>query len=533
MKRRQFLRRASAAALTLPLIIGGLPFHAHAHNTKSALLQALLQSNTETDRVLVLVQLTGGNDGLNTFIPLDQYSALASLRSNVLIPDNKVLKINGITNSGFHPSMPEFQSLFNGELLRVVQMVGYPQQNYSHFRSTDIWLTGSDYNETLLSGWLGRYLSDQFPGYPDGYPNASMPDPLALTIGSTTSTAFMGTEAQTAISISDPAKFYQLVDNTVDPAPNTPAGHELTYIRLVAQQTEKYTDVIKAAAEKATNRSTKYPTGNTLSDQLKIVARLIAGGLKTRVYLVSIGGFDTHSNQVDSSNTTAGTHATLLQKVSQAINAFQDDLQLLGIADRVVGMTFSEFGRRIVSNASLGTDHGAAAPLFVFGTQVLPGVLGNNPTINPGATVNDNLPHQYDFRQIYATVLKDWFGVSDETLTAVMLKEYSTVPIFKSTASSRQNLRTNAQVAEEMAFRTWPNPFWQTAGIEFNLHTAGQVQIEILQSDGRKVSTILNTALPAGKHEVFFDADLLPAGIYLAQLVTPSGVYMRRMTLVR
>jgi uncharacterized protein (DUF1501 family) len=171
------------------------------------------------------------------------------------------------------------------------------------------------------------------------------------------------------MAVTNPSSFYDLLDNAAGTVPATPAGDELAYIRLLAQQTNEYADVIKDAASKGTNKSTKYPTGvrgNNLAEQLKIVARLVHGGLQTPVYMVSIGGFDTHSAQVDASDTKEGAHAELLSQLSVAIEAFQDDLELLGISDRVVGMTFSEFGRRDQSNGSTGTDHGAAAPLLVF-----------------------------------------------------------------------------------------------------------------------------------------------------------------------
>ena len=207
------------------------------------------------------------------------------------------------------------------------------------------------------------------------------------------------------MSITDPTSFYNLVNNIVDPAPNTPAGNELTYIRTVASQTNLYTQRIRDAANTVTQQGT-YPTNNSLADQLKIVARLVKGGLKTRVYMVSFGSFDNHSLQTNTTDTTTGTHATLLQRVSDAIKAFTDDCTFLGIQNRVIGLTFSEFGRRIKSNSSVGTDHGAAAPLFLFGNNVISGVVGNNPTIPTNATVNDNIPFQYDFRSIYASILQ-------------------------------------------------------------------------------------------------------------------------------
>src|ERR1051325_8562283 len=195
------------------------------------------------------------------------------------------------------------------------------------------------------------------------------------------------------MSITDPASFYNLINGVEDPAPNNQMGHELTYVREMMKQTNQYSQRVKDAAAKVTTQST-YPTGNSLADQLKIVARLIKGGLKTRIYMVSYGSFDTHSLQTNATDTTIGTHANLLTNVSNAVKAFVDDCAGLGIGDRVIGMTFSEFGRRIKSNSSVGTDHGAAAPMILFGNGVISGVLGNNPTIPTNVTVNDNIPFQ-------------------------------------------------------------------------------------------------------------------------------------------
>ncbi|HYG15981.1 MAG TPA: hypothetical protein VEC12_09530, partial [Bacteroidia bacterium] len=255
MKRRDFIKTAAPVSL-LPIALNGFPVKAFG---ASPLLSLLAQRSVTNGRVLVLIQLNGGNDGLNTIIPLDQYSNLANARQNVLIPDMKVLKLQGHAQTGFHPAMTGLRTMFDNGLVNVVHDVGYPNPNFSHFRATDIWLTGSDSNQYLDSGWLGRFLDGQYPNYPDGYPNTDMPDPLAIQIGSVVSPGLQGEHASTGMAISNPDSFYQLITGTTDPAPNTPAGHELTYIRLVAQQTQLYSAVIKDAAGKAATKSTLYP----------------------------------------------------------------------------------------------------------------------------------------------------------------------------------------------------------------------------------------------------------------------------------
>ncbi|MEJ7672099.1 MAG: DUF1501 domain-containing protein [Chitinophagaceae bacterium] len=289
-----------------------------------------------------------------------------------------------------------------------------------------------------------------------------MPDPLGIQIGSVTSLTFQGPAVNMGMSISNPTSFYNLLNGVEDPAPNTPAGKELKYVRLVSKQTQKYATVIKSAADKVPVQGT-YPVNNSLADQLKIVARLIKGGLKTRMYMVSYGGFDNHSLQVNPADTTTGTHANLLRNVSDAIKAFQDDIKTLGVEERVVGMTFSEFGRRIKSNSSGGTDHGAAAPMILFGKNVTPAVWGTSPALPANASVNDNIPMQYDFRSVYASLLENWLCVKNSDLQTIMLKNFQNIPLVNSAScknvapnTSGTNLLTNS-----------PNPFSTSTTLTF------------------------------------------------------------------
>ena len=232
--------------------------------------------------------------------------------------------------------------------------------------------------------------------------------------------------------------------------------------------------------------------------------------------MVNMSGFDTHSAQVDTSDVTKGAHANLLGKLSSAIAAFQDDLKLMGIEDRVAGMTFSEFGRRIQSNFSVGTDHGAAAPLFVFGTGVQSGIIGSNPTIPSTTTVNDNVPMQYDFRQVYASVLKDWFGLtSTEVKDAMGGKDFNTLPIFKASLSS---LEEYADLLSTLKLDdAFPNPAIDRTTISFYTD-GGQVQLELFDALGTRIRTLSSAKFPAGKHNIEADLTGLRSGNYFYQL---------------
>jgi uncharacterized protein (DUF1501 family) len=420
MKRRSFLKTI-APVVVMPSLINGLTVKAYAN---ANITNQLAGIQVDTNKVIVLIQLNGGNDGLNTVLNLDQYDNLAAARGDILIPESAALALTGTTDVALHPAMTGMQQLYNEGKVTIVQGVSYPNPNYSHFRATDIIASAADAEQMLTTGWCGRYLEQEYPNFPTDYPNTNFPDPPAIQIGVGLPLLFQGTAANLAVTLSGTQIFDDWINGSVGTLPETPAGHELGYLRTVSQQTQSYAGQITTAALNITSQSPNYPAAgtNSLADQLKLVARLIAGGLQTRIYLVSLGGFDTHATQVVAGNTATGNHATLLGNLSQAIKAFMDDLTYLNIQERVVGLTFSEFGRRIISNGSGGTDHGAAYPMFVFGEQVASGIVGNSPVIPATTDENDNLAMQFDFRTIYASLLKDWF-CADQAMVDVALAD--------------------------------------------------------------------------------------------------------------
>ncbi len=528
MKRRKFISALSAATV-LPALLDGFSFKTFA---ASPLLQALA-SSTNNDHVLVLIQLNGGNDGLNMVIPLDQYANLSTARNNILIPSAQVLPLNGTVATGLHPAMTGFQQLFNNGVANIIQGVSYPSPNFSHFRATDIWLTASDSSQVLSSGWAGRYLDYEYPNYPVGYPNATVPDPLALEIGSTLSLALQGPAVGMGLAITDPTNFYNLINGIQDPAPNNNYGRELTYIREVSQQSQAYSTVITAAANTITQQSTSYPTAgtNSLADQLKIVARLVAGVLKTKIYMVNLGGFDTHSAQVDSSDPTIGTHATLLSKLSVAVAAFMDDLNFLNVADRVVGMTFSEFGRRIISNGSTGTDHGVGAPMLLFGNPVQNGILGTNPIIPVAATVNDNVAMQYDFRSVYASVLNEWFCVPQADLDQIMLQDFQLLPLVQSNACTTDIHEINKKAGENIVWND-PNPFTSSTYITFK-SKGGHVLLQVFDTEGKVLKTLADGEYAEGTHKLWYENENHPSGIYYLRLQNEAIQQVKNMIVVQ
>ena len=522
MKRRNFVR--NSLALLTPTVISGNPIHVL--NNHSIVDPAIL-AKVDNDRVLVIIQFNGGNDGLNTVIPVNQYGQYYNARTNIAIPEKKILALNGFSATGLHPAMTSMQRLFNEGQLDIVQSVGYPQPNFSHFRATDIWMSGSDSNEYLTTGWAGRFLDSNYPGYPDNYPNEVDTDPLAIQIGSITSLTCQGPLVNMGMSISDPNAFYNLFDTTEQSVPNTNAGYELSFIRRISKQTNKYATRIKAASDAVTQQEV-YPN-TSLANQLKIVSRLIKGGLKTKIYLVNYGGFDTHANQAVATDTSTGAHANLLGAISEAIGAFQNDIKNQEIEDRVIGMTYSEFGRRIKSNASGGTDHGAAAPLFLFGKNVRGGVFGDNPTIPTTVTAGDNIPYQHDFRTVYNSILKYWFCVKETENRQIMLKEYPTLNLINASACAAE---MNNPVFEKNAMIVaYPNPFTQLSRIEFKTE-GGHTLVQLLDASGTVIKLLVDATYSyAGMNSTTLIGSDLKPGVYYIRI--QNGIHQYVKTLIK
>ncbi len=502
MKRRKFLQ--SSSALSLPFFVGGTPFTAVG---KNKLFDVIGEGN---DKVLVLVQLQGGNDGLSTLLPMDQYDNLAAVRSNILVPENAVLSLTDV--AALHPRMGDMRRLWDDSKLGFIQGVAYPNQNRSHFRSTDIWNTASEPDEFLTTGWMGRYFELNHANFPDGYPNEACPDPFALSIGSIVSETCQGMVSNFSLALTDPFEPGTVNIGQEGDIQNNCYGRELDFVRDIARQTNEYSESIIASANAGNNLSTKYGETN-LAEKLKIVARLISGGSKTKIYVVQLGGFDTHSGQAEEADPTTGTHADILEELSNAICAFQDDLIKLGIDDRVMGMTYSEFGRRIRSNQSAGTDHGTAAPIIVFGSCVNPGIIGDNPTIDTQVEVNEGVPMQYDFRSVYATMLMDWFGISEDKVKEVLFRDFQHLPLIQcATVTSVED-----EIADNFNLQVFPNPFSDYFNVKFDAQD-DWYRVSVFNSIGSELKVITNQQFSRGTHELKIPSHDLVSGIYFVRV---------------
>jgi uncharacterized protein (DUF1501 family) len=468
MNRRKFL--GNTALFSVPLMLQGVPVFA-GDGALHPFLQALTMPTGNCDKILVVIQLNGGNDGLNMVIPLDRYTALNAARASVMIPAANVLPLNGTTTTGLHPSMTGVRDLYNEGKVNLVQGVSYPNPNFSHFQAQDIWFSGANVIPTPDTGWLGRQLNTSYPGYPNGYPNTTNPDPLAIQIGGALPLSLQGPSISMGYNAPNPAALVNVANGTTSQAPNNDYGTELTFLRLMKDQSNAYATRITASYNAQTTLSTMYAaSGNSLSDQLKVVARLIGGGLKTPVYVVNHpDSFDTHVDQVVGSNTLTGNHAVSLSKLSVAITAFQDDITKMGKADKVTGMTFSEFGRRVISNASNGTDHGSGAPVIFFGAGITGGVTGTSPFIPAVSNGGTQVPLQYDFRQLYATVMQKWLCMTAAESQTILNGTFNTVNIFNAALLPLDGLEITAiwdGAFAKLDFEVFENDSYDTFIIE-------------------------------------------------------------------
>ncbi len=384
--RREFLRSG----------LGGIGLVAFSSFAPAFLTQTTLAKvpAPEKDRsILVLIQLAGGNDGLNTLIPFqdDNYYRLRprlGLRRGAVIPITSTL--------GFHNACKDLAELHREGKLCIVQNVGYPNPNRSHFRSMEIWETGSDSDEYLATGWLGRYFDNKCNKIP------TKEEPAGIHISNQLPQSFISGKPHNLYGLSlqrnqsRQSVNQNLLESLIAHAPIEENAGFLKHTMMDAMVTEKQVRKIITRYRPAV----EYPR-SPLSRSLQQVASMIASGMETRVYFISHQGFDTHTNQLN-------THAQLLTVLSQAMAAFQEDLEAHSLEDQVLTMTFSEFGRRPAENNGAGTDHGTAAPLFIMGSSLRQSLMGRAPILN--IDMKSDLTHSVDFRQVYSTVLNKWFA---------------------------------------------------------------------------------------------------------------------------
>ena len=444
--------------------------------------------------------------------------------------------------------------------MKIVQGVSYERNNESHFRGRDILFMGGGFDDFFSSGWVGRYLQQEFAPltYPDAFPNEDMPDPLAIEMGNDVSLIFhQADNIPTSISLgSDPESLANLIDQLegfddegLDPRgkppgflDNSPYGKELNWILSLEDKSEEYASRLVEVFQRSSAPNIIYPERypfnaprgslrNGLSGQLQLEARLLDGGgpsmgVKTKVFLLKIGGFDTHAGQVESYDPTMGVHAARMYHIASAMKAFQADLRSRSIEDKVLTLTTSEFGRRISSNGSFGTDHGTGAPMFLFGRGVIPGVLGANPDLSPGI---NNVQMQFDYRRLYANILHDWMGVDKNVISnEIFFGNFidGTAPdgsTFEplTVASGDRILGVDNFIAKRFKLNDcYPNPARNKTSITYQVNSVLQVKVSLLDIKGNLVKTLVDEQKTPGKHKIEVDLTGLKAGIYLYRMET-------------
>ncbi len=511
MKRREFLKQVGiigggAAAFSL----SGLPVKAFA--------KPFLNIKTFDGKILVILQLKGGNDGLNTIIPFED-DLYYTNRPSLAVAKNSVIKINNLL--GFNPNLQSLKELFDEGKLSIIQNVGYENQDRSHFRSTDVWLSASDVDKFYYDGWLGRTLENAYPDYPDTIAE----HPMAIELGSTQSLLLESQKGGMGVSFEDPWQFNQLAKGLAinnEPIPNTLAGSELKFLKQVASQSKQYANVIKEFADNGWHDVT-YPD-TWIGWQLRVIADLISGGMKTPVYVASHWGFDTHGKQDE-------IHPQLLKEFADAVLAFQRDIETLGLSDKVVLMTISEFGRRVAENGGRGTDHGAAAPLFVLGSTVSGGIYGNQVNLSELDAWGD-LPFEFDFRQIYATVMKNHLGIGNTATNKILKRNFETIPFLNEPTDVKKRIPANFSLSQN-----YPNPFNPTTKIKFGIGKSSKVKITVYDMLGRKITDLVNGYYKAGNYTIDFNSNIngkkLASGVYVYKINADGFSVSKKMTLLK
>ena len=536
MKRRNFIK-LTATASAIGLLPGQM---SHALNIGKKYINCDINN-----RKLVLIYLGGGNDGLNTIVPLNQYDLYCNLRPTIKVSDSGANSFINLDSSlddnqqvGLHPSLTGFKNLYDSGYLRILQSVGYPSQNKSHFASTDVYSTGNDGNSWLNggdSGWIGRFIESYY------YDLVQQTFPIGIEIGSKTSSlGFHGAEEH-GLSLNiegqDASGFYSVLSGLGGEAPsfipNSHYGEELQYIIDNDQITTLYSEAISNAFNNGSN-SSSYDDSD-LSNQLKTVARLISGGLESKVYLVKLNGFDTHFSQIQSANDIQGDHNELLTELNNAISSFMQDISSQGFQDDVVGLTFSEFGRKAKENGNLGTDHGEIAPMFVFGSAINGGVSGTNPDLTE-ATQNNNWQletFQFDYRETLGTLLQDYLGADDNAIDSTFFNHTSNESftenkiqdLIKPEYSVEENCMSNTlsdNNSELKIFKITPNPFVNEIRI-LNTNYEYEFSYVILDLNGRIIMSGVSVANSS------INLDNIINGIYLIRINFDNRVETHRI----
>jgi len=480
----------------------------------SPLSVALAES--ETDRIMVIIRLKGGNDGLNTIVPIYDYATYANLRPTIRHQQSELTNLNA--DFAIPNYMSSLEAMWGEGQMKVVHGVGYPQQNLSHFRSSDIWASAAD---TVIepTGWWGRYYEHLYPDYLINPPEV----PPAIQIGSIGNLVFEGQETNYAFSVANPQQLESVAQNgqihDLLDIPECVYGDKLFFMRSTTNTTFTYAGVINDAYMNSTNQATY--SDEDLASQMSIVARMIKGGLGTKVYMVTLGSFDTHANQPDE-------HRALLEDLSDTLQSFYTDLEAAEMQNDVLCMTISEFGRRPYENGSNGTDHGAASPVLLFGPGLNGnGFVGTHPDLLTWDS-HDNLIPTADFRSVYSSVLTNWFCLDPTVIDLILLNEnYPELDLGINCDSL-----SNTDFGNVTTFIHAPVYKNNRVYIEMNMTNTSHIDLKLYDIMGKELGTLKNEVLFPGVHSVDVKAALgsrLSFGQYIYRISMGGQFYSKSL----
>lgn len=399
MTRREFVKKGLTMVAVGATAPSFLTRTALAMNNPWDIAQVTSRPGVPDEHILVVIQMGGGNDGLNTVVPFSE-EAYYRVRPTLAVPANNVLKVTDTL--GLHPSLAKARTLYDKGAMAVIQGVGYPNPSRSHFKSMEIWHTADPEGRVVRYGWVGRYFDSKCPvcEQPTAGVNVGSSLPLAMQAESgqgvtlETPETFQWMPSLNGIGEREQVELFRLLNA---PAPNE--SGTIDFLRHTAMNAYVSAERVRDAIGMYKG-GVEYPN-TRFAYSMKLIAQMVAGNLPTKVYYAHIAGFDTHAAQ-------RGAHDRLLNDLASGVEAFYRDLEAQGNADRVVVLAFSEFGRRVAENGSAGTDHGTAAPMFIFGKPIKGGLYGQHPSLTD--LTDGDLRHGIDFRSVYATVLDKWLG---------------------------------------------------------------------------------------------------------------------------
>jgi uncharacterized protein (DUF1501 family) len=604
MKRRNFLK-ISASGSAGALMLNG--------QSVSALTKFNLDSidpETLGDRIMVMIQLKGGNDGLNTLIPVEQYSDYVSHRPDLHLDINASsmdyaddgdgnsvtedidfndFELQSMTNANadanaieghqnvyFHPLLNNFRNLYQAGELKIVNGVGYPQINKSHFAGIANVFKGIDGNSGAENeGWMARFLHSNY----SEEIGPELDYPLAVQLGiDKPAVGFVSSEltkvdvnlAKAVRNLRDTNDYDTLISglgaswtyNTSELDPDYQFDEYVDYIQNVKEATDDFSAHLQTAFNAGigqlqtvwdnNNIDSHSNYHNELADQLKIVSALIKGGAKTKLYLVTIDGFDNHADQVERNNAFKGKHTTLLRKVDEAVGAFQAELAVSNAAgvnyeDKVVSVTFTEFARKIAENGNYGTDHSSLGPMFVIGKPVNGGVSGTNLDISSGAVtgghVDEEVQRQHDYRDVFAGLLRQWFGANDTVMDATGFRTFSdNAVLFNNDTDTNRGLIKATQNAtlstdkkslvQQTGLSIYPNPVEDFCNLSFQSKSWNRGSVEIHNLQGALMNKI-PFEIVSGENSPQINLSHLKRGTYFVTLRNSREVSMGTQKIIK